>query len=198
MSDEKKAYSDLLRDPRWQQKRLRIFERDGWQCRRCGDSSSELQVDHRYYVRGKKPWEYEDDALQTLCAPCHLAISEERGQVAGGRPWRVMRGGPVDLIFDDETGACVGWEGEPQADPFILVGVDMHGAWWKAFCRAAYGKGLGLSFCAKHTGSPKFFLAKETNNGTTYIVARAGDESAAMRIVADTGVDCGGNWERIA
>lgn len=30
-----------------------------------------LNVHHKYYVRGKKPWEYDDDALVTLCADCH-------------------------------------------------------------------------------------------------------------------------------
>ena len=30
-----------------------------------------LNVHHKYYVRGKKPWEYYDDALVTLCADCH-------------------------------------------------------------------------------------------------------------------------------
>ena len=30
-----------------------------------------LNVHHNYYVSGKKPWEYDDDALLTLCADCH-------------------------------------------------------------------------------------------------------------------------------
>lgn len=30
-----------------------------------------LNVHHKYYVRGKKPWEYDDDTLVTLCADCH-------------------------------------------------------------------------------------------------------------------------------
>ena len=30
-----------------------------------------LNVHHKYYVRGKAPWEYEDDALITLCKDCH-------------------------------------------------------------------------------------------------------------------------------
>ena len=30
-----------------------------------------LNVHHKYYVREKKPWEYDDDALVTLCADCH-------------------------------------------------------------------------------------------------------------------------------
>ena len=30
-----------------------------------------LNVHHRYYVTGLKPWEYDDDALVTLCQECH-------------------------------------------------------------------------------------------------------------------------------
>lgn len=30
-----------------------------------------LNVHHNYYTRGKKPWEYPDDALVTLCEDCH-------------------------------------------------------------------------------------------------------------------------------
>ena len=30
-----------------------------------------LNVHHSYYIRGKKPWEYPDDALVTLCEDCH-------------------------------------------------------------------------------------------------------------------------------
>ena len=30
-----------------------------------------LNVHHTYYVKGHKPWEYENDALVTLCEDCH-------------------------------------------------------------------------------------------------------------------------------
>lgn len=30
-----------------------------------------LHIHHQYYVQGKKPWEYDDAALVTLCADCH-------------------------------------------------------------------------------------------------------------------------------
>lgn len=30
-----------------------------------------LNVHHKYYIKGKAPWEYEDDALVTLCEECH-------------------------------------------------------------------------------------------------------------------------------
>ena len=30
-----------------------------------------LNIHHKYYVKGKAPWEYENDALITLCQDCH-------------------------------------------------------------------------------------------------------------------------------
>ena len=65
-------YQQQLRDPRWQRKRLLVLERDGWKCVACGDSKTELHVDHiQYRVKRIKAWEYRMDELQTLCRPCH-------------------------------------------------------------------------------------------------------------------------------
>ncbi len=66
-----KSYIELLKDPRWQRKRLLILERDGWRCRNfgCGDSTTTLHVHHRRYTG--KPWEAPDEDLVTLCEPCH-------------------------------------------------------------------------------------------------------------------------------
>ena len=30
-----------------------------------------LHIHHQYYIKDRNPWEYEDDALVTLCADCH-------------------------------------------------------------------------------------------------------------------------------
>lgn len=35
-----------------------------------------LQVHHRFYISGHLPWEYEDDALITMCNWCHSAFHE--------------------------------------------------------------------------------------------------------------------------
>lgn len=64
-------YIYLLRDPRWQKKRLLIFDRDEWKCRRCSDKFTNLQVHHLYYNFDLLPWEYPDTALITLCELCH-------------------------------------------------------------------------------------------------------------------------------
>jgi hypothetical protein len=36
-----------------------------------------LNVHHTYYQSGKKPWEYPDESLITLCNPCHRKTHEE-------------------------------------------------------------------------------------------------------------------------
>lgn len=70
----KKTYSELLKDPRWQKKRLTILDRDKFKCTYCGDGTSELHVHHKKYLTGKKPWEYNKDMLTTLCGDCHKGI----------------------------------------------------------------------------------------------------------------------------
>lgn len=65
------AYADLLKDPRWQKKRLEIMERDKFTCQSCGDTKTTLNVHHAYYEKGKMPWEYPEDSLITWCEECH-------------------------------------------------------------------------------------------------------------------------------
>jgi hypothetical protein len=64
-------YSELLKSPKWQKKRLEIMNRDGWKCKDCGDENKQLQVHHIKYEHGKLPWEYEDNNFETLCNECH-------------------------------------------------------------------------------------------------------------------------------
>lgn len=72
-------YSELLKDPRWQRKRLEIMERAGFKCEACGNGSDTLHVHHGYYEKNKKPWEYANDTLWCLCVGCH-EIAEDHKQ----------------------------------------------------------------------------------------------------------------------
>ncbi len=65
------AYSDLLRDPRWQKKRLERLEAAKWECENCGGKDNTLHVHHGLYVKNRKPWEYDDDDLMVLCEVCY-------------------------------------------------------------------------------------------------------------------------------
>lgn len=70
----KKTYSELLRDPRWQKKRLEILSLDNWQCRNCSSKDNMLHVHHLAYRKDAMPWEYDNDALVTLCEQCHTDV----------------------------------------------------------------------------------------------------------------------------
>lgn len=79
-------YFESLKDPRWQRKRLEIFQRDGFACCFCGDTETTLHVHHLAYWPGIEPWEYPEDWLRTVCAPCHeerTALDREKRQASG-------------------------------------------------------------------------------------------------------------------
>jgi len=62
-------YSEKLRDPRWQRKRLEIFQRDDFTCLACGSTTKTLHVHHLAY-KGD-PWDCPSELLETLCETCH-------------------------------------------------------------------------------------------------------------------------------
>jgi hypothetical protein len=69
---------EIYKDPRWQKKRLKIFERDSYICRRCQKSDRTLHIHHLFYLdkfRERAPWEYPDWALTTLCEVCHETVT---------------------------------------------------------------------------------------------------------------------------
>lgn len=66
------SYADKLKDPRWQQMRLRVFERDNWKCRWCGKSEKTLHAHHAvYHPLADGPWDYDERTIVTLCCECH-------------------------------------------------------------------------------------------------------------------------------
>lgn len=70
------TYSEKLKDPRWQRKRLEVLQRDDFMCRWCGDNESTLHVHHLSY--SADPWETPEGQLLTLCENCHEADHVER------------------------------------------------------------------------------------------------------------------------
>lgn len=67
----KLTYSEKLKDPRWQKKRLEIFQRDNWQCQSCDCTDITLHVHHLKYFPNLEPWEYDNKYLVTYCEKCH-------------------------------------------------------------------------------------------------------------------------------
>jgi hypothetical protein len=71
MTMAKQSYSQMLRHPRWQAKRLEVMQRAGFACESCGDTETTLNVHHVLYRKGAAPWEYEARDLVCLCERCH-------------------------------------------------------------------------------------------------------------------------------
>lgn len=65
----------------WQKKRLEILERDNFTCQSCFDTENELHVHHVHYLKDKKPYEYEEFWLTTLCKDCHKTITEDKKEI---------------------------------------------------------------------------------------------------------------------
>ena len=67
-----KSWSEQYKDPRWQKKRLELFEENQYTCVMCGQKEEQLHAHHVKYDYKKKVWEYDD--LLCLCDTCHTNI----------------------------------------------------------------------------------------------------------------------------
>lgn len=90
MREGKSTYQQALEDPRWHLRRGAIIWRAKGRCEECGlyvEDDSRLNVHHRYYRAGAKPWEYGDEDLVCLCRDCHEELTDwlERVYRAVGR-----------------------------------------------------------------------------------------------------------------
>ena len=145
---KRKSYNELLRDPRWQKKRLKILERDGWACRRCGDKEEMLNVHHECYEKGKDPCEYSDATLTTLCETCHGWIT------SSAKLFRTMVSFAVSSpVVEEMIGYTFGLMVRQGFGPIKMlpgsVAEGFHGALpegvsWAAFCEFV-GEGRDIS-----------------------------------------------------
>lgn len=71
------SYADKLKDPRWQKKRLEIFERDNFTCQLCMDTKTTLVAHHKKYIYGRDIYDYPNEFLITLCKTCHDKFHEK-------------------------------------------------------------------------------------------------------------------------
>lgn len=86
--DYKQKYSEQIKSPKWQKRRLDILNRDNFTCQICGCTEKTLHVHHTIYIPEKQIWEYEDNQLITLCEDCHSKEHDESLHLVD------------DLIFD--------------------------------------------------------------------------------------------------
>jgi len=86
---ENKSYAEKLKNPRWQKKRLEIFQRDQFRCMECFSDEKSLQVHHIAY-KGKNPWDTPNNLLITYCYECHQK-EEDKLKAAGEMFVKIMR-----------------------------------------------------------------------------------------------------------
>lgn len=111
MNDWSKHY----KDSRWQKKRLEIMQRDGFACQCCGkEEDVVLNVHHAYYESGKKPWEYSEDSLVTLCDECHTKKHEAQKKLLVA----IKDSDPCIMEFLSDA---ISHECSPMWDMYVLV-----------------------------------------------------------------------------
>lgn len=77
---KKPTYFELLKDPRWQRRRLELLQSANFGCQNCGDATSTLHVHHGAYLKDVKPWDYPDDMMHVVCETCHVEFTELQQQ----------------------------------------------------------------------------------------------------------------------
>lgn len=93
--------ASLYADKKWAIFRERVIELDGGVCIVCGRRRPEvvLQVHHKQYISGRKPWQYDYSDCETLCRGCH---AREHGEIRPDLGWEYI--GEDDL--GDLAGSC--------------------------------------------------------------------------------------------
>lgn len=90
------TYSEKLKNPKWQKKRLEILQRDEFKCTLCKDTETELHVHHEKYT--KNPWDAPNEDLKTLCKDCHKFIEYFKKTDFWERDY------VTDILYDDRYG----------------------------------------------------------------------------------------------
>jgi hypothetical protein len=67
----KLTYSEQLKHPMWQRKRLDRLNAAEFKCQVCSGDDRTLHVHHKQYIKGRLAWEYDDDNFAVLCEVCH-------------------------------------------------------------------------------------------------------------------------------
>lgn len=117
------TYSEKLKHPRWQKKRLEILQRDRFRCRLCGDEETTLHIHHLTYVGD--PWEAPLDQLITLCQHCHSIV--ETKKIDPVTDLSAIKSVDSDgdafvFIFDTENRICL-FGIEQNKPPVLVVGI---------------------------------------------------------------------------
>ena len=117
-----------------------------------------LNVHHRGYLPGRKPWEYHDQCLVTLCETCHAeeteALRAQRSRIAHALGCLGLSSFDIEMLVS----LLEMIESDPEADKAVYMAVrllcrDAHRAWLVDI----YDKDM-----AKRLRDAAEFLAKES------------------------------------
>ena len=78
--------------PFWRRKSNEILERDNYTCRCCKSKTIQLHAHHLYYEKDLLLWDYDNEALVTLCKDCHAAIHFELAKLSGIIVFEILSG----------------------------------------------------------------------------------------------------------
>lgn len=82
---EQTPYHEQLADERWLVKKQEILSIHHHKCSLCktrGDEKNPLEIHHKYYIFGNRPWDYNSSVLVPLCRNCHHLIHETIAPIA--------------------------------------------------------------------------------------------------------------------
>lgn len=77
----KQTYSEQLKHPNWQRKRLEVLDAAEWKCATCEATDKTLHVHHKHYVKGRQVWDYEVEELEALCEDCHESAHKAKALI---------------------------------------------------------------------------------------------------------------------
>lgn len=94
------SYEEQYQHPFWRRKSNEILERDDYTCLCCKSTTKNLHVHHLYYEKEIHVWEYDNEALVTLCNDCHKNIHIDLQKLSGILAFRILAGDidPTDFI----------------------------------------------------------------------------------------------------
>lgn len=97
-----KSYRSQYLDPRWQKKRLEVFQANDFLCGVCHNGEKTLHVHHKQYIANRDVWDYEIEQLACLCETCHEVLHESADLLN-----EIISRLPDDPAFRNETAFLV-------------------------------------------------------------------------------------------
>ena len=138
MQMAKMTYSEQLKHPNWQRKRLEMLSDANFECTNCGEKEKTLHVHHKQYIKGRMAWEYENSQLDVLCEDCHESEHESRelldellAALSGKSGIDQLRGGAAGYLYgsmdlESELAERI-YKNDP---PFFEIGVAASAFGW--------------------------------------------------------------------